>query len=85
VEFRVRSKDVIHDFWVPEFRMKIDAVPGKTTRYPVTTTSTAADYPVVCAELCGLGHATMRQTVHVVPPAEFESWMARKTKEAQST
>jgi cytochrome c oxidase subunit 2 len=85
VEFRVRSKDVIHDFWVPEFRMKIDAVPGKTTKYPVTTTSQTADYTVVCAELCGLGHATMRQTVHVVPQAEFESWMARKMKEAQTT
>jgi cytochrome c oxidase subunit II len=85
VEFKVRSKDVIHDFWVPEFRLKIDAVPGITTEYRVTTTGTTRAYPVVCAELCGLGHATMRQTAHVISQSEFESWMARKRKEAQST
>ena len=85
VKFNVRSKDVIHDFWVPEFRMKIDAVPGITTEYRITTTHRARNYPVVCAELCGLGHSTMRQTAHVIPAAEFNSWMARKRKEAQST
>ena len=66
VEFHVRSKDVIHDFWVPEFRLKIDAVPGITTKYRVTPNRLGA-YTVVCAELCGLGHSTMRQTVHVLP------------------
>lgn len=85
IEFKVRSKDVIHDFWVPEFRLKIDAVPGITTKYRVTTTGQTRDYPVVCAELCGLGHATMRQTAHVIPQSEFTSWMARKRQEAQST
>jgi cytochrome c oxidase subunit II len=81
VEFRVRSKDVIHDFWVPQFRMKIDAVPGITTHYRVTPTRNGA-YPVVCAELCGLGHATMRQTAHVLPATEFNAWMQKKQKEA---
>lgn len=85
VEFKVRSKDVIHDFWVPEFRMKIDAVPGITTEYRITTTADTRDYPVVCAELCGLGHATMRQTAHVLSESDFDSWMARKRKEAQTT
>ncbi len=85
VKFNVRSKDVIHDFWVPEFRMKIDAVPGITTEYRITTTRDARSYPVVCAELCGLGHATMRQTAHVLPEAEFETWMQRKRAEAQNT
>ena len=82
IEFKVRSRDVIHDFWVPEFRMKIDAVPGITTEYRVNTLSRPAKYTVVCAELCGLGHATMRQTAHVIPQAEFTSWMARKPKVA---
>jgi cytochrome c oxidase subunit 2 len=75
VEFTVQSKDVIHDFWVPAFREKIDAVPGIDTRYGVNTTR-VGDYPVVCAELCGLGHATMRQTAHVVPRPEFDRWLA---------
>ena len=81
VEFRVRSKDVIHDFWVPQFRMKIDAVPGITTHYRVTPTRNGA-YPVVCAELCGLGHSTMRQTAHVLPATKFNAWMQRKQKGA---
>ena len=81
VEFHVRSKDVIHDFWVPEFRQKIDAVPGVTTKYRITPNRLGA-YPVVCAELCGLGHSTMRQTVHVLPRGEFDSWMARKVAQA---
>jgi cytochrome c oxidase subunit 2 len=84
VEFRVRSKDVIHDFWVPEFRMKIDAVPGITTHYRITPIRGGA-YPVVCAELCGLGHSTMRQTAHVLPPQEFRAWMLRKQAQAAKT
>jgi cytochrome c oxidase subunit II len=83
IEFRVRSKDVIHDFWVPQFRMKIDAVPGITTRYRVTPIRDGA-YPVVCAELCGLGHSTMRQTAHVLPAREFDAWMQRKQAQAQA-
>jgi cytochrome c oxidase subunit II len=70
VYFTVQSKDVIHDFFVPAFRMKIDAVPGISTHLRVTTKKTG-DYPVVCAELCGLGHSTMRQTVHVLPADDF--------------
>jgi cytochrome c oxidase subunit II len=70
VYFTVQSKDVIHDFWVPAFRMKIDAVPGIDTHLRVTP-SKIGDYPVVCAELCGLGHSTMRQTAHVVAADAF--------------
>ncbi len=77
VMFDVVSKDVIHDFWVPAFRMKIDAVPGITTHYRVTPTRLGA-YPVVCAELCGLGHAFMRQTAHVVTPERFQAWLAKQ-------
>ena len=79
VKFDVQSKDVIHDFWVPDFRMKIDAVPGITTHYRVTPKNPAAigDHAIVCAELCGLGHAFMRQTAHILAPAEFDKWVQK--------
>ncbi len=77
VRFQVRATDVIHDFWVPAFRLKIDAVPGITTRYRVTP-SRPGSYAVVCAELCGLGHSTMRSTVHVLGRGAFEGWLAQK-------
>ena len=73
VNFTVQSKDVIHDFWVPAFRMKIDAVPGIDTHIRVTTTDRTGEFPVVCAELCGLGHSTMRQSAHVVSRDEFDA------------
>jgi cytochrome c oxidase subunit 2 len=77
VRFDIDSKDVLHDFWVPAFRVKIDAVPGITTRLRVTPTRIGI-YPVVCAELCGLGHAVMRSTAHVLSPAAFDRWLASK-------
>jgi cytochrome c oxidase subunit 2 len=83
VKFQVQSKDVIHDFWVPDFRMKIDAVPGITTSYRVTPKPSAiGDHEIVCAELCGLGHAFMRQTAHTLPKADFDAWVAKMTKAA---
>jgi len=78
--FKVTSDDVIHDFWVPAFRMKIDAVPGLTTEVRATP-SKRGRFPVVCAELCGLGHATMRATAWVVSPAAFERWLDRARSE----
>jgi cytochrome c oxidase subunit 2 len=77
VYFTVQSKDVIHDFWVPAFRMKIDAVPGIDTHLRVTTKAAPGDYPVVCAELCGLGHSTMRQTAHVMSKSDFDAQLAK--------
>jgi cytochrome c oxidase subunit II len=78
VRFFVKAKDVIHDFWVPAFRMKIDAVPGITTDYRVTP-NRLGNYPVVCAELCGLGHSVMRSTAHVVTPAQYDAFMRKLT------
>jgi cytochrome c oxidase subunit 2 len=74
VRFFVQARDVLHDFWVPAFRMKIDAVPGLTTHYRVTP-DRLGTYPVVCAELCGLGHSVMRSTAKVVTPADFTTWI----------
>jgi cytochrome c oxidase subunit 2 len=77
VKFTVQSDDVIHDFYVPAFRLKIDAVPGVNTSLRVTP-KTVGQYPVVCAELCGIGHAAMRQTAHVVTPEEYQAFIERR-------
>jgi cytochrome c oxidase subunit 2 len=84
VRFYVKALDVLHDFWVPAFRMKIDAVPGLTTKYRVTP-SRLGTYPVVCAELCGLGHSVMRSRTHVVTPAQFNTWLAKQKAPAATT
>jgi cytochrome c oxidase subunit II len=81
VDFRIHTKDVIHSFWVPQFRLKSDAVPGLTTRIRVTPDK-EGNYEVVCAELCGLGHSTMRQFVRVLPADEFQSWVSEQKKAA---
>jgi cytochrome c oxidase subunit II len=82
VHFNVTTKDVLHDFWVPAWRMKIDAVPGIVTHIRITPVKTGkrVTYPVVCAELCGLGHAFMRQTAHVMPQADFDKWFAAMSR-----
>jgi cytochrome c oxidase subunit 2 len=72
--FKLHAKDVIHSFWVPEFRLKKDAVPGMTTSVRVKPTRFGT-YSLVCAELCGLGHATMRATVKVEDQATFDRWL----------
>jgi len=77
VLFKIHAKDVLHSFWVPAFRIKRDAVPGITTEFRVTP-NRLGTYPVVCAELCGIGHAAMRQTAHIVTQARFEQWLAEK-------
>jgi cytochrome c oxidase subunit 2 len=82
VEFRITSKDVIHSFWVPEFRLKSDAVPGLTTRIRLTP-SKVGQWQVVCAELCGLGHSTMRQQIRVIEQGEFDSWVQRRRQAQQ--
>ncbi len=76
-DFSVQSKDVIHSFWVPAFRLKSDAVPGLTTKIRLTPDRTGR-FQVVCAELCGIGHATMRQSVRVLPPREFDRWVRQQ-------
>jgi cytochrome c oxidase subunit II len=72
-ELRLKSLDVIHSLWVPEFRQKQDAVPGMETHVAVTPTKTGR-YPLVCTELCGLGHAVMRTKSVVLEEAAFEKW-----------
>jgi cytochrome c oxidase subunit II len=74
VVFKLRSLDVIHSFFVPNFSQKLDAVPGITTTLRVTATREGT-YPAECTELCGAGHSLMRATVYVVTPAKFQAWL----------
>jgi cytochrome c oxidase subunit 2 len=89
---KLRSKDVIHSFGVPEFRVKQDAVPGLTIPIWFIPNVTTAEmrtrvgdqefqYEIACAQLCGLGHAKMRGFVTVVSAEEFQKWMDDKVKE----
>jgi cytochrome c oxidase subunit 2 len=82
VDFRIHTEDVIHSFWVPEFRLKSDAVPGLTTKIRLTP-NRIGHYQVVCAELCGIGHSTMRQNVRVVARGEFNSWLDEQRQASQ--
>jgi cytochrome c oxidase subunit II len=75
VVFKIRSLDVVHSFFVPEFSEKLDAVPGITTTLRVTP-SRLGNYPAECTELCGAGHSLMRADVYVVQPAVFAHWLA---------
>jgi cytochrome c oxidase subunit II len=70
------AREVIHSFWVPEFRQKQDAVPGLTTEITVTPTK-VGNFRFICSELCGEGHALMRTRAIVMPPSEFEVWRRR--------
>jgi cytochrome c oxidase subunit II len=81
VEFRIHTRDVLHSFWVPEFRLKSDAVSGLTTKIRLTP-DRIGHYQVVCAELCGIGHSTMRQNVRVVAPASFDAWVDQRKQAA---
>ena len=75
VLFMFESTDVIHSFWVPEFRLKQDVVPGITTTLRLKPTLPGT-YKVRCAELCGLNHAYMLAEVTVMEQAEFDAWVA---------
>jgi len=77
VKLTLRSLDVIHAFWIPEMGQKSDAVPGVETTLVLTPTRIGS-YSLVCAELCGLGHALMRARVRVVERAEYEAFLARE-------
>jgi cytochrome c oxidase subunit II len=77
IVLRMTSKDVIHSFWVPEFSQKQDVVPGIHPTLHITP-DRVGTYPVICTELCGLGHALMRSRVIVMKPAAFQKWANQK-------
>jgi cytochrome c oxidase subunit II len=74
VVLELQAIDVLHSFWVPEFGQKQDAVPGEVTQLAITPTK-VGEYPIICTELCGLGHSLMRSQALVMQPAAFQRWL----------
>ncbi len=88
IRFEATAKDVIHSLWIPAFRMRIDALPGRTTYMVVKPTQLgeyAQDeaYRFQCSQLCGLDHAKMRMIVKVVSKDDFQAWLASQQKPGQ--
>ena len=77
IKFELRSIDVLHNFYVPQFRGKMDMVPGMITFYWLTPTRTG-DFEVLCAEYCGTGHYAMRGRVIVDEEKEYDEWLAKQ-------
>jgi cytochrome c oxidase subunit 2 len=84
VKMLLRSIDVLHDFYVPEFRAKMDMVPGTVTYFWFTPTRTGT-FDVLCAELCGTGHGYMRGTVMVDTEEDYKVWLQEQSTFAQLT
>ncbi|MXV17628.1 cytochrome c oxidase subunit II [Hufsiella ginkgonis] len=90
VRVTVNSKDILHSFYIPDFKAQINAVPGMTTSFQFTPTKTTAqvraernepeyDYILLCAKICGSGHYNMQKKVIVVSEAEYKEWLAKQT------
>ena len=84
ITLRMEAKDVIHAFWVPEFRLKQDVIPGQPTQLSFTPTRPGR-YPIVCAELCGPYHGGMRSTVVVEEPDAWDTWFSSNAKTDAAT
>lgn len=78
IRVNLRSVDVLHDFYVPQFRAKMDLVPGMVTYFWLTPTRTGT-YEILCAELCGSGHHVMRGTVVVDDAQAYEEWLSEQS------
>lgn len=78
VVLKMTSTDVLHSFWVPEFRVKQDLVPGRITELRITPTLIGDTYKVRCAEMCGTSHAYMESPVIVVETVNFDAWVAEQ-------
>ncbi|MEM7726358.1 MAG: cytochrome c oxidase subunit II [Cyanobacteria bacterium P01_A01_bin.45] len=74
VKLNIAATDVIHSFWVPQFRLKQDAIPGTSAELGFVATKTG-EYPIVCTELCGGYHGSMRSRVIVHTPQDYENWL----------
>lgn len=89
VRFTIRSKDVLHSFYMPDFRVQMNAVPGMPTYFQFTprltteemrekTGNTKFEYVLLCAKICGAGHYNMQYTVKVVSEQEYKDWLANQ-------
>jgi cytochrome c oxidase subunit 2 len=84
VEVLITSRDVIHSFYVPAFRLKQDAVPGRITTIWFTATM-PGEFPILCAEYCGAGHSRMRGRVVAMQPGDFANWVSGHTSSDLAT
>jgi len=78
----LRSRDVIHSFYVPAFRLYQDAVPGRTIKWVHFTTTRTAELELACSQLCGTGHYNMKAKIRILPVEEYEAWYAKKSEAA---
>jgi cytochrome c oxidase subunit 2 len=81
VDLQLRSLDVIHGFFVPEMRLKQDAVPG-TTLHVHFTPIREGTYPILCSQVCGSGHARMQTHMRVISQSAYDAWLASRAKKA---
>lgn len=87
VKLVIKAQDVLHAFWLPQFRLKQDAIPGQDAELRFTP-NRPGEYPIICAELCGPYHGAMASKLYVQEPEEFDQWLqqqvAAQTNEAQT-
>jgi cytochrome c oxidase subunit 2 len=84
VKVLLRSLDVLHNFYVPEFRAKMDMIPGMVTYLWLTPTRTGT-FEILCNEVCGVGHSAMRGKVVVETEAEYQTWLGKQKTFAASS
>jgi cytochrome c oxidase subunit 2 len=79
VHVYLRSRDVIHSFYVPEFRLYQDMVPGRTIGWVWFEVKRPGEFELACSQLCGTGHYNMKARIRVLPPEQFDAWYAEKS------
>jgi cytochrome c oxidase subunit 2 len=77
--YKLESKDVLHSFSVPVFRLKQDAIPGRVITGWFRTNGLTGDYDIQCAEICGIGHALMPARLHIETPEQHAAWQAENS------
>ncbi|MEC4983351.1 MAG: cytochrome c oxidase subunit II [Oscillatoria sp. PMC 1068.18] len=84
VRLNIAAGDVLHAFWLPEFRIKQDAIPGRETEIRFTPTLVGT-YPIICAELCGAYHGGMKSQMIVETEADYQKWLEQQTQVADAS
>ncbi|HEY9598711.1 MAG TPA: cytochrome c oxidase subunit II [Cyanophyceae cyanobacterium] len=83
VRLNLAAQDVLHAFWLPEFRLKQDAIPGREAELRFTPNK-VGEYPIVCAELCGAYHGAMKSQLFVQTPEEYQAWIQSQQQVANA-
>jgi len=84
VHVLLRSRDVIHSFYFPSFRLYQDCVPGRTIKWVQFNATRPAELELACSQLCGTGHYNMKAKIRILPQAEFDKWYAEKSAAAKA-